>query len=165
MGHIVIRKGGTEDMDAILLVYEKARKYMRECGNLTQWTDGYPAREDVVRDIDAGNCYVGVDMDGEIVMCFAFIIGDDPTYSVIYDGGWINDLPYGTIHRMGSSGKHGGMLEECVKYCFNMIDNIRIDTHEDNTPMLKAIARLNFTRCGIILCRDGTPRIAFQKMI
>ena len=28
---------------------------------------------------------------------FAFIIGDDPTYQVIEDGGWLNDNPYGAI--------------------------------------------------------------------
>ncbi len=157
-----IRKGRPEDLDAVLAVYEAARRYMRATGNSTQWSDGYPGREDVLADMVAGHGYVG-EIDGEIVMAFAFIPGEDPTYRQIEDGAWLDDRPYGTIHRLGSNGRQGGMLAACVAYCFTQIDNLRLDTNRDNRPMLAAVARLGFTRCGIIRCRDGTPRIAFQK--
>ena len=162
MNKITIRKGTKDDMDAVLAIYEAARQYMRSTGNLTQWSDGYPAAADVLADIEAGNSYVG-EADGEIVMAFAFILGDDPTYRIIEDGAWLNDMPYGTIHRLGSNGRRSGILTACVDFCFGLTDNLRLDTHSDNSPMLKAIERLGFTRCGIIYCRDGSPRIAFQK--
>lgn len=158
-----IRPATPADVEAILAVYEASRRYMRATGNLTQWNDGYPARADVEADLAAGNCYVG-ELAGEVVMAFAFIVGDDPTYRIIEEGAWLNDRPYGTIHRLGSNGRRSGMLAACVDYCFGRIDNLRLDTHRDNRPMLTAVERLGFTRCGIIYCRDGSPRIAFQKM-
>lgn len=159
---ISIRKGTVGDIDAILECYEIARWYMRASGNANQWINGYPSRELVEADIAEGISYVGVDNEGYIVMAFAFIIGDDPTYAVIEDGRWLNDLPYGTIHRLGSTGKHPGMLRRCVDFCLSRIGNIRLDTHADNTTMLSAVDKLGFSRCGTIYCIDGSPRIAFQ---
>lgn len=106
---------------------------------------------------------MGVGEDDEVVMAFAFIIGDDSTYSVIEAGRWLNDLPYGTIHRLGSTGKHRGILRQCVDYCMSQIGNIRLDTHADNATMQSAAEKLGFTRCGTIYCIDGSPRVAFQK--
>ena len=165
MAKISIRKGHETDVDVVLAIFDGARRFMRASGNLVQWIGGYPAREDVLADIVAGNCYVGEDTDGEIVVVFAFILGEDPTYAVIEQGKWLNRESYGTIHRIASSGKHGRMLDACVDFCFKLTHNIRIDTHSDNRPMLTALERLGFQRCGIIYCRDGSPRLAFQKRL
>ena len=158
-----IRPARPEDMEDMLAIIESARNYMRATGNLSQWSDKYPGIEDIKRDIERNNCYVGVDDQGEIFMTFAFIPGEDPTYKIIKDGNWLNDKPYGTIHRIASNGKISRVLEKACDYCFKKTDNIRIDTHADNRPMLLALNRLGFKRCGIINCRDGSPRIAFQK--
>ncbi len=152
------------DVEEIMACYEKARHYMRVNGNHQQWINGYPSRELVMSDIDNGVSYVGVDETGDLVMAFAFIIGADPTYEVIEDGAWLNDLPYGTIHRLGSTGKYGGMLKECVNFCLTKVDNLRLDTHADNKPMQRAAERLGFVRCGVIYCQDGTPREAYQLL-
>ncbi len=160
---IRIRKGIAADIDAIMSCYDAARRYMRASGNHSQWINGYPSQELVAEDIAAGINYVGEDEDGEIVMAFAFLIGDDPTYSVIEEGQWLNNLPYGTIHRLGSTGRHRGILKLCVDYCMSYIGNLRLDTHADNATMLHAAEKLGFTRCGIIYCIDGSPRMAFQK--
>lgn len=159
---IQIRRGAERDVEEIMACYEKARHYMRVNGNHQQWINGYPSRELVMSDIANGVSYVGVDEEGKLVMAFAFIIGDDPTYEVIEDGAWLNDLPYGTIHRLGSTGKYGGMLKECVSFCLTKVDNLRLDTHSDNKPMQRAADRLGFVRCGVIYCQDGTPREAYQ---
>ena len=164
MNGLTIRRGTPADVEAILAVYEASRRYMRATGNATQWSDGYPTRADVEADMAAGNSYVG-EWEGEVVMAFAFILGDDPTYRIIEQGAWLNDRPYGTIHRIGSNGRRAGMLAACVAFCFTQTDNLRLDTHADNRPMLTAAARLGFERCGIIYCRDGSPRIAFQKVL
>lgn len=161
---IKIRKSRPADIDAIMTCYNAARQYMRASGNKRQWINGYPERELVAEDIAAGVSYVGEDETGEIVMAFAFIIGDDPTYATIYDGKWLNDKPYGTIHRLGSTGKHKGMLRACVDYCLSQIDNVRLDTHADNKTMQHGAERLGFKRCGIIHCTDGSPRIAYQTI-
>ena len=163
-GRIEIRKSVAEDIPAILEIYAKAKKYMRANGNLTQWSNGYPSQASVEADIESGNSYVGVDSEGETVMTFAFILGADPTYTLIEDGEWLNDDPYGTIHRIGSNGKYGGMLRKAVEFGRTLTDNIRLDTHADNIPMQKAAVALGFRRCGKIYLNDGSPRIAFQLL-
>ena len=105
---MIIRKGEESDIDDIMSCYDVARQYMRNSGNLTQWVNGYPPRSLVEQDIKDGVSYVGVDDGGHLAMAFAFIIGEDPTYGIIEDGEWLNNLPYYTIHRLGSTGKHGG---------------------------------------------------------
>lgn len=162
---IHIRKGTEADIDAIMACYDAARRYMRAMGNHTQWINGYPSQALVAEDIAKGISYVGIDDEGELAMAFAFIIGEDPTYTIIEDGEWLNDLPYGTIHRLGSTGKHRGILKLCVDYCMTHIGNIRLDTHADNATMRHAATRLGFLACGTIYCQDGTPRLAFQKSL
>ncbi len=158
-----IRRSTPRDICHIMEIYDAAKLYMRKCGNFNQWTCGYPDNDTILTDIAKKNHYLAEDEEGNILMVFSFIIGSDPTYNVIEDGAWLNDRPYGTIHRIASSGLQGGMLKACVRYCANMIDNIRIDTHADNSPMQNALHNLNFNFCGIIYLPDGSPRLAFQK--
>lgn len=159
----MIREGKPEEIEAIAELYGKARDFMRRSGNPDQWADGYPTKADIAADMSEGNCFVGLDRDGNIAMVFSFILGEDPTYQVIDDGEWPDDEAYGTIHRLGSDGETGGVLEACVDFCLSKTDNLRLDTHVDNRPMLGAVGKLGFIRCGTIYCRDGSPRIAFQK--
>ena len=158
-----IRKTHPDDIPFVLPIYESARKFMRSYGNTTQWSDNYPGLESISQDIEKGISYVGIDDDNEIVMTFVLLEGLDPTYAVIYDGEWINDEPYATIHRLASNGKHPGMVAECVAYCSQICSNLRSDTHEVNTPMRNALCRAGFIECGTIICRDGTPRVAYQR--
>ena len=160
---IHIRKGTMADIEDIMACYDTARQYMRMSGNHSQWINGYPSHEHIADDIANGINYIGVDKYGEIAMAFAFIIGEDPTYSVIEKGRWLNELPYGTIHRLGSNGKYHGILRICTSFCMSKINNIRLDTHADNHIMQHAAESLGFKRCGIIYCLDGSPRIAYQK--
>lgn len=159
----MIRKSKLEDIENIMPIYESAKRFMRKNGNMTQWIGGYPSVEVIKRDIQNGNHYIATTEGGAVAFVFTFIIGDDPTYSVIEDGRWANEKPYGTIHRIASSGKASGSLKKTVDFCFSMIDNLRIDTHADNSPMLNGLKRLGFRRCGIIYTDDGSPRVAFQK--
>lgn len=161
---IKIRKGENTDIEAIMSCYDIAKQYMRKSGNLTQWINGYPSRELIIEDINRGINYVGQDEDNDIVMVFAFIIGNDPTYNIIENGEWLDESPYGTIHRLASTGKYRGILKICIDYCLSYINNIRLDTHADNLTMQKSTERLGFKKCGIIYCQDSTPRIAYQKI-
>lgn len=157
-----IRKGTLNDVDEILRIFSSAKEYMKKTGNLTQWSGSYPDREIIEEDITNGTNYVGEDETGKIVMTFTFITGEDPTYLEI-DGGWLNEKPYGTIHRIASDGSSRGVVKAACAHCYNIIDTIRIDTHEDNNPMQKALKELGFVYCGVIICRNGTPRMAFQS--
>lgn len=94
---------------------------------------------------------------------FAFIIGADPTYERIDGGQWLNDRPYGTIHRIAGDGTVSGLLEKSLDFCFGLIDTVRIDTHEDNKIMQHVIKKNGFDYCGIIYSADGSPRLAYLQ--
>ena len=55
---IEIKKALLSDLDNIMPIYERARDYMAANGNPSQWINGYPGREDISADIQAGNFYV-----------------------------------------------------------------------------------------------------------
>lgn len=162
---VLIRPAGLGDLPLVMEIYDYARAFMRANGNVTQWVNGYPSEELIRQEIQDGHSFVCTDGDGEIVGTFCFILGDDPTYQQIYDGAWLNDEPYGVIHRMGTNGKRKGIAESCLNWSFQHSNNIRVDTHRDNLVMQHILEKNGFKRCGIIYVRDGTERIAYQKIV
>ncbi len=158
-----IRKSKPEDINQIMDCIDTARQLMRENGNQIQWTNGYPSRELMLESIENGFNFLILEND-DVVATFDFIIGDDPNYSFIENGAWLNDEKYGVIHRLASNGKAKGVAKFCFEWCFNQFPNIRIDTHETNIPMQKVLEKLGYEKCGIIYVADGTPRLAFQKI-
>lgn len=159
-----IRRAEAADLDRIQTVYAGARVFMREHGNPTQWGDSYPEEDMLRRDLAEEQLYVLESGDGQLRGVFALIAGEDPTYGEI-DGAWLNDLPYLSIHRVASSGVTPGITRRIVDWSFGRCRNLRIDTHPDNRPMRRAIERCGFTRCGIIRYFDGSPRIAYQRIL
>ena len=115
-------------------------------------------------DLPAGRIF-RLQEQGEILGTFCFILGEDPTYLNIYEGAWLNDEPYGVIHRMAASGKRKGVSEACLNWCFEHFENIRVDTHRDNKVMQHILAKYGFQRCGIIYVKNGTERIAYQRIL
>lgn len=157
----MILKSTIDDLDEILKIYANARIFMKEHGNPTQWNNNRPTISSIIDDINKGQHFKIVD-NGEIVGVFTFYIGIDPCYKII-KGKWLNDDEYGVIHKIASSYKKKGILEECLKYAESQINNLRIDTHKDNIVMQNAVTKFGFKECGIIYVDDGTPRIAYQR--
>ena len=158
-----VRKSNPEDINQIMNCIDTARQLMRDSGNSTQWTNGYPSKALILQSIEKGVNFLILEND-EIVAAFDFIIGDDPTYKMIENGTWLNDEKYGVIHRLASSGKARGVAQFCFEWCFSQFPNIRIDTHESNIPMQKVLEKLGYQKCGIIYIADGTARWAFHKV-
>ena len=156
-----IRLARNEDLPEILKIYSGAREFMAKNGNPNQWGKTNPPLSQLEKDIQEGNLYVA-ETDGTIHGVFAFLLGQDPTYREIL-GSWGSDAPYGTIHRIASDGS-GGIFHACVVFCSGIIPYLRVDTHEKNTPMQRAILREGFLRRGIIHIADGTPRIAYDRL-
>lgn len=156
-----IRKTQEKDIKNVVDLYQKARDFMRKSGNPNQWQDGYPSEESLRDDMKKGVSYV-VEDEGNIVGTFAFIIGEDPFYNHIENGTWRKDEPYGVIHRIASSGQVRNFTKICLDFCLEQIPYLRIDTHEDNIPMQRAIKRYGFKECGLVYVRDKSPRLAFD---
>lgn len=161
----MVRGGKPEELDAILAIYAAARRFMAEHGNPTQWGKSYPPRDMVEEDLRLGRLYVVCDQAGVPHGAFVYLAEPDPSYTTI-DGAWLNDRPYGTIHRVASDGAVKGVLAQAVDHCAAICPNLRADTHKNNLPMQHLLEKYGFQRCGTINLdqRDGdTLRIAYQR--
>lgn len=157
-----IRTARPEELDAIMDIYRQAKQYMRQSGNLTQWTDGYPDRALIAQDIGLGFCHTVWDGTALIgVFCFFHGRDVEPTYARI-DGAWLDGGPYGVVHRIASTGTAPGVLAACCNWCLRRCSSLRIDTHRDNLPMQRALERYGFQLCGTIVIQDGSERLAYQ---
>lgn len=157
-----VRQALLEEIPEIMKIYEAARCFMAEHRNPTQWVNGYPSEELVTEDCKNGELYVCVS-DEQIAGVFMFTKKPDITYREIFQGKWLNEKPYGTMHRMASSVIQKGVASFCLDWCFKQCGNVRGDTHNDNYVMQKVFEKNGFKRCGIIYVEDGTPRIAYQR--
>lgn len=162
MTNYQIRKSIYDDIDRMLEIYEDARAFMETSGNPNQWIGGYPERDLLIHDIENGNSYVCVD-GSLIVGIFYYEEGEEPTYKEIYEGQWLDDKSYGVVHRIASARDTKGVGEFCLNWCYDQLQNVRIDTHRDNIPMQRLLTKLGYKICGIIYVEDGSERIAFQK--
>lgn len=157
-----IKKSTASDLEEMVKLYAQARKFMEANGNPTQWGKNYPERFLLERDIEQNHSYVCKNND-EIVGTFFYYEGIDPTYIQIYEGKWLNEDPYGVVHRITSGIGKRGVASFCLDWCVERCGNIRIDTHRNNRPMQSLLKKNGFQQCGIIYLENGDERIAFQK--
>lgn len=162
-----IRIACERDLDALVRIYDIARRYMAESGNPHQWGDGRPTRDELAASVAAGAVRVGVDEGDTPRFAFTVYSEADPTYQRIYEGSWLTDGPYVTIHRVASDGQARGVFSQAVAYATDLanqlgIPAVRVDTHDDNKTMQHVIAKAGFTRCGYIHLENGDPRIAYE---
>lgn len=158
---MIIRKTLDTDLNEVLHLFANARKFMEENGNKTQWVNGYPQKSVLEKDILKGHSYVCIDQE-KIVGTFYFAIENDPTYSKIDQGSWLNDAPYGVVHRITTDRSTKGIGAFCINWCLSQWDNIRVDTHENNVPMDRLLQKCGFSKCGIIYIANGDERIAYH---
>lgn len=174
------------DLPRIMEIYACARRFMAENGNPRQWgPTNWPPESLIRSDIEAGNLYVCVRDEGDlapdmveagqvagqasanrlVVAVFFYIAGADiePCYAGIEDGAWLDPSPYGVVHRIASDGSVKGAGSFCIRWAYEQIGHLRIDTHPDNKVMQGLLAKLGFRRCGIIhVVEDNDPRYAYE---
>ena len=164
------RQANISDLDQIVEIIELSKKYLKET-KVDQWQDGYPAKEDLRRDIESRNSYVLTNKD-EIVATTVISLDGESTYNSIFNGEWITNEEYIVMHRVAVHNKYKGkgIFKELIKEAESLalnndIFSIKIDTHRDNVSMQRAVVKNDFKRCGIIYLEDGSERIAFEKVI
>lgn len=164
------RQAKISDLDQIVEIIELSKKYLKET-KVDQWQDGYPAKEDLRRDIESGNSYVLTNKD-EIVATTVISLDGESTYNLIFNGEWITNEDYIVMHRVAVHDKYKGkgifkeLIKEAESLALNKgISSIKIDTHRDNISMQRAVVKNDFKRCGIIYLGDGSERIAFEKVL
>lgn len=164
------RQAKISDLDQIVEIIELSKKYLKET-KVDQWQDGYPAKEDLRKDIESGNSYVLTNKD-EIVATTVISLDGESTYNLIFNGEWITNEEYIVMHRVAVHDKYKGkgifkeLIKEAESLALNKgISSIKIDTHRDNISMQRAVVKNDFKRCGIIYLEDGSERIAFEKVL
>ena len=161
---MIIRKTKLEELELLMEMYRKARIFMAEHGNPNQWSSSYPERAVIEQDIIQGYSYV-CEEEGRVVAVFYYKQGDDATYKNIYEGQWLDDAPYGVVHRITSDGSRKGAASFCLNWALEQCGNVRIDTHRDNVVMQNMLKKNGFSYCGIIYLPNGSERLAFQKKV
>lgn len=159
---MMIRKAKIEELPVIMELYAAARSFMAQTGNPEQWGEVYPPEHLVRSDIERGVCYVA-DVDGQIEAVFMYAFETDPDYQVLEEGSWLNDAPYGVVHRVASRGRIKGIGAKCILWGFEQCGNLKMDTHEDNKVMQHVLEKNGFVRCGRVCIADGLRMIVYQK--
>lgn len=159
-----IRKSTLDDLDTIMNIYARARRFMADNGNYIQWgPTNWPPEDLIRRDISVGKSYVCED-ENKIIGVFYYDYGKDidRTYDVIEDGRWLSDDAYGVVHRIAGDGTPG-VGTFCIKWAFEQSGHLRMDTHDSNLPMNNLLRKLGFKFAGIIhVVEDDNPRNAYE---
>ena len=163
-----IRPTTGEDLLRLLEIYQYARNFMVDHGNPDQWgLTQWPPEALLRADIAAGHSYVCV-AEERIVGTFFFISGPDidPTYRHIEDGNWLEDSPYGVVHRLAGDGSRPGIGQFCLEWALQQCGHLRVDTHGDNKVIQNLLRKMGFTHCGTIYVEeDDFPRLAYEKIV
>ncbi|MCI9212792.1 MAG: GNAT family N-acetyltransferase [Ruminococcus sp.] len=159
-----IRNATPEDLDILLKLYDNARSFMAAHDNPTQWGNTNPSRGLLESDIESGCSYVCEEYQN-VIAAFYYRFKEEDSYRRIYNGPWLDESPYGVVHRITSSGTIRGTGSFCLDWALSQCGNLRIDTHRDNRVMQHLLEKKQFTRCGIIYLADSGERIAYQKKI
>lgn len=159
---MAIRKIQDNDISQVLRIFDVARSYMRATGNTQQWADGYPNATNIQADMERGEGYVMTGDEGQVHGYFCLMQRPEPTYGVI-NGAWLDNEPYGTVHRAASDGSIKGVFNTIIQYAVTQIPTLRVDTHRDNLTMQRALERNGFRYCGIIHLPNGDERLAYQR--
>ncbi|MBR1409439.1 MAG: GNAT family N-acetyltransferase [Clostridia bacterium] len=162
-----IRKSTEQDIGRMMEIYAYARSFMAEHGNPRQWgPNSWPPEALLRQDIAQGHSYVCTH-EGRTVGTFFFDFGKDiePTYADITEGNWLDERPYGVVHRIAGDGSVKGIGAFCINWAYEQCGHLRIDTHGDNRVMQRLVEKLGFVRCGTIyVIQDNDPRFAYEKV-
>lgn len=161
-----IRLAEEHDYDRIMEIYHYARSFMAAHSNPNQWgPTNWPPAPLIHQDIARRRSYVCIHV-GRIVGTFFFAAGKDiePTYRNIEDGSWLDNSPYGVVHRLAGDGSVRGIGQFCLQWAYNQTHHLRVDTHTDNIVMQNLLRKMRFTHCGTIYVEeDPYPRLAYEK--
>lgn len=170
----MIRLANINDEEKIVSIYEDAKELFKELGYF-QWKGEYPNFLNFRNDLKNNKVLV-IEENNDILSTLTLVYEIDKNYLEI-NGAWLNNEKYVSIHRNATNKKyyHMGYMKKLFKYAEEYvlnsgINNIRIDTHEDNIYMQNMLLSLGYQKCGIIklLGRDDLEnpyRIAFQKIL
>lgn len=171
------RRAEIADMDALLDILEQAKAYLRESG-VDQWQEGYPNREALAADIEAGRGWLFECVDnGEIAGYECVAMTPEVCYREI-DGAWLTEGEnYAVIHRAMAAARYRGtrLAAEMFSFAAELAAgmgrlSVRVDTHRDNKAMNRLCEKQGFAYCGVVDLGLVDPasdslRNAYEKLL
>ena len=168
------RRAREEDLPVLLSIAAQAGARLRDAG-VDQWQNGYPNEGFFRSDISEGGCWLFLH-DGEPAGCVSICRGPEAVYSGLF-GTWLtgDETDYGVVHRIAVSDRYvgRGLGGEMLSFAEDMISgqglvSLRIDTHDENAPMLGLLRKRGYTRCGLLWIEDivgDKLRVAYEKKL
>lgn len=161
------RKAEIEDVDIIYKMYLDGSESLKR-DKVNQWQeDEQPKYSEIVENLPE----MYILEDGEPVSTVR-IGGHDSQYDKIYNGSWITNGEYYSIHKVVtfSTKKNRGYAKKMFFEIENMakadkIKSIKIDTHEDNIKMQNFLTSINYKYCGIVYLDVEGKRFAYEKIL
>ena len=143
-----------EELAQIMEIYASARAFMAVNGNAEQWSDGYPQKELIQKDIEKKQLYI-YEENEEINAVFVFYVGEESDYETSVTGTWASPKPYGVLHRIAVAKYGKGVASECMRWCYEQCHCMRGDTGQKNKSMQRLFEKNGFTQCTIIHSTSG----------
>ena len=169
------RRAVPEDMDALLDILGQAKAYLRESG-VNQWQEGYPNREALMADMEAGRGWL-FECEGRPAGYECISMSPEVCYRSI-DGSWLTEGEnYAVIHRAMAAAKYRGTMLATEMFGFAAElaaglgkASVRVDTHRDNRAMNRLCTKLGYQFCGVVDLSSVDPahdslRNAYEKLI
>jgi len=161
------------DLPDILDMTQKAREYLGSQG-LEQWQGLYPAAEDILADIAAGQGWLFT-CEGKCAGYVCLETGSVPGYDAI-EGKWLTETPYASVHRVmvQPEWRSAGLAAEMLQLCEDLamgrgFASVKVDTHPGNGPMNGLLRKCGYTHCGTIYTvggdEAGQQRRAYEKLL
>jgi len=166
------RKSKKEDLDRIMEIINNGKKFLKEQG-VDQWQGGFPNSDLILDDMEKGYSYV-LEEDGGIVGTAALCFDGESGYDKIHEGEWLSNNEFLVLHRVAVDyeKKGSGLSAKIFKAAEDIalergVHSIKIDTHEENKPMQRAVLKNGYQYCGIIYYHMDVveKRLAYEKLI
>lgn len=161
MGEAMIRQATLQDLDDLDDLAVRTITHMHQHGR-TQWTLNYPRKVHFKHDIDHGDLFVYV-VDARIAGVYALCEDNEPSYQTI---DWTVNQAL-VMHRIMVDPVMQGkrLVDHIFLHAYHQAakrgyDGIKIDTHQNNQPMLNLLKRHGFNYRGYLKAID---RLAFER--
>ncbi|MFR9503175.1 MAG: GNAT family N-acetyltransferase [Rikenellaceae bacterium] len=166
-----LRSATSDDISDIMLIIADCQQFLHSRG-VDQWQDGYPTVGVIELDVELDRGYV-LEREGVIAAYGVLAYGAEESYHNIYNGEWLSNFDYITLHRLAVSSSFRGegvgaiffaaMESEAIS---RGIHSLRADTHRDNIVMQNLLQRMGFTLCGdIYLTESKAHRFGFERLL
>ena len=166
---MLFRLAKQNDYRDIIDIFYEAKTYLKELTK-TQW-QSTPKEADFFVSIKKKHSYV-VEMDGVIVAHASIIFNCVPKARIPIDSDFVGKAPFGSIHLVMVKEKYKGLGIVGKLFAFleqntlaKGIKWLRIDTHELNVPMQKAILKFGFKYIGVVIINNNQLRLGYEKYL